>query len=54
MGAHTLGYVNIANSGYGFSGSTASGRLNAWDDTPASFDNGYFVNLMDVVRNGRS
>eukprot|EP01034_Spumella_vulgaris_P021392 gene21392-27422_t len=46
MGAHTVGHVSIANSGYGFAGNTASGLLNAWDDTPATFDNKYFANLM--------
>lgn len=49
MGAHTVGHTNIANSGYGFAGDTSTGLLNAWDDTPALFDNRYYSNLMDRV-----
>jgi hypothetical protein len=50
MGAHTVGHANITNSGYGFLGDTSDGLLNAWDDTPGSFDNHYFSNLMNRVR----
>eukprot|EP01034_Spumella_vulgaris_P027815 gene27815-34594_t len=50
-GAHTLGHVHIANSGYGFlasevvSDKSNSTTLNAWDATPNQFDNDYFVSM---------
>ncbi len=50
MGGHTLGHVQINRSGFGFEGDLSNGRRNAWDDTPATFDNHYFVNLKEEVR----
>ena len=50
LGAHSLGHVHIANSGYGFVDPTAEpNQLSAWDDTPHILDNGYFVNLAGEV-----
>ena len=44
LGAHTVGHVHIDNSGYGLIDSTADPLLlNAWDDTPAIFDNRYYI-----------
>ena len=49
LGAHSLGHVHIANSGYGFvDPSQGSVNLNAWDLTPSVLDNGYFI---DMIRN---
>ena len=46
IGAHSLGHVHIANSGYVFiDPSKAPTVLNAWDATPATLDNGYFIEL---------
>ena len=46
LGAHTVGHVHIANSGYGRVDSTADPLLlNAWDDTPNVFDNRYYIFL---------
>ncbi len=49
MGAHTIGHVQVVSSGFGFSGDLSDGHRNAWDDTPATFDNHYFINLKDEV-----
>ena len=53
IGAHSLGRVHIANSGYGFADSTFDPILvNAWESTPDLLDNGYFANLLELVRGG--
>ena len=49
-GAHTIGHVHA--SGYnGHPGADMSqdATINAWDQTPTLFDNGYFVQLLAVV-----
>ena len=51
LGAHSLGHVNPANSGYGLdvSGNTNNNpEYNAWDRTPATFDNAYYDSLSRV------
>eukprot|EP01034_Spumella_vulgaris_P030481 gene30481-37703_t len=49
MGAHTLGHVHIANSGYGFPAGSATDPLNnAWDLTPDVFDNQFYKSLLTV------
>ena len=46
IGAHSLGHTHIANSGFGFiDPSKAPSLLNAWDATPATLDNGFFIEL---------
>lgn len=52
IGAHTLGHTHIANSGYGntqFPANVPEDGKNAWDDTPAVFDNHYFSNMIQRV-----
>ena len=48
LGAHTIGHVHCANSGYCWKGLTPSTdiRIDAWDDTPNVFDNQYYVNIL--------
>ena len=44
LGAHTVGHVHVDSSGYGMVDPTADQvLLNAWDDTPANFDNRYYI-----------
>lgn len=47
IGAHTIGHVHTAASGYG---SVLAGnpnlQANAWDTTPSAFDNQYYINLL--------
>jgi len=49
LGAHTLGHVHIANSGFGQLASdfpnAPADAINAWDNTPSQFDNHYYQNL---------
>jgi catalase (peroxidase I) len=49
IGAHTLGHVHTAASGYGVAPSNPP-RLddNAWDSTPAAFDNKYYQALVNL------
>ncbi len=52
LGAHTLGHTHIVNEGYGQLPSSIPSNvdpdlLNAWDDSPALFDNHYHSNLAD-------
>lgn len=51
LGAHSLGYTNITNTGYGFndSGNYPPFILNAWDSTPHVLDNKYFIELTQKV-----
>lgn len=51
LGAHSLGYTNITNTGYGFndSGNYPPFILNAWDSTPHILDNNYFIELTQKV-----
>ena len=51
LGAHSLGYTNITNSGYGFNPSNVALPfvLNAWDSTPHILDNKYFIELTQKV-----
>jgi len=46
LGAHTLGHVHQANSGYGLNDAAANILTNAWDTTPTVFDNLYFNSLI--------
>ena len=40
----------MQHSGYGFTDPTIDPTvLNAWDDTPATLDNDYFLKLTDIV-----
>lgn len=51
FGAHTIGHVHQANSGYGVVPDGSSDILqNAWDPTPNKFDNQYFVGLIGQVQ----
>lgn len=51
LGAHSLGHMHIAVSGYGFvDDRVLPEALNAWDDTPAVLDNDYYVQLLKQVR----
>ena len=46
IGAHTIGHVHPANSGYGQLLNVNSTVLtNAWDNTPSVFDNHYFQDI---------
>eukprot|EP01038_Epipyxis_sp_PR26KG_P004948 gene4948-6921_t len=47
FGAHTVGHVHTANSGYGFP-TIASVKTNAWDTTPHIFDNGYYISMLNI------
>ncbi len=51
LGAHSLGYVNISNSGYGIVNSSNVNPIfmNAWDSTPHILDNSYFAELLTKV-----
>jgi hypothetical protein len=53
LGAHTLGHVHLAASGYGFVGVNSAGvanvGVNSWDSTPEAFDNRYFTDTTGVV-----
>lgn len=53
LGAHSLGYVNISNSGYGLVSSSSVNSIfnNAWDSTPHILDNKYFTELIAKVTN---
>lgn len=46
MGGHTLGHVHPAISGYGFPENTSDFLNNAWDSTPNTFDNEYYVSMI--------
>lgn len=47
LGAHTIGHVHTANSGYGNPGVlSANNLLNAWDNTPNVFDNQYYTSIL--------
>lgn len=49
LGAHTLGHVHTDVSGYGVPvGRNARPDDNAWDSSPASFDNRYYQNLINL------
>jgi catalase (peroxidase I) len=52
LGGHTIGHVHpdINGSGYGFPGdATEDILMNAWDVTPAIFDNNYYNSIINVV-----
>ena len=55
LGAHSLGHVHISHSGYGFYNNVSSSdqgfteTVNAWDNTPDTLDNDYFIKLTDKV-----
>jgi len=49
IGAHTLGHVHLQNSGYSVERFPKSITVNAWDSSPAKFDNLYFQNLIGNV-----
>jgi hypothetical protein len=51
IGAHTIGHVSPDNSGYGFieDSNSTSVLLNAWNPTPAVFDNKYYQTLLENV-----
>lgn len=52
LGAHSVGHVHIEHSLYGTQSQTPPNNLdNAFDNTPAIFDNHYFINLKGQVRN---
>jgi catalase (peroxidase I) len=48
IGAHTIGHVHPAASGYGSITTNTNPNIltNAWDTTPSVFDNQYYVNLL--------
>lgn len=47
LGAHTVGHVHTANSGFGRNGNlSADNLLNAWDTTPNVFDNRYYASIV--------
>jgi predicted outer membrane protein len=52
VGAHTVGHVHTNASGFGIDNNSASAStsdlLNAWDSTPAGFDNLYFRNIIQT------
>ena len=62
LGAHTLGHVHIANSGFGLEydtedfspcGETVEERyncINAWTYNPHEFDNSFYTSLFLSVR----
>lgn len=50
-GAHTIGHVHASGyNGHPGADMNADPSVNAWDNTPTKFDNGYFVQLIGVVR----
>ena len=49
IGAHTLGHVHTANSGYGLPNANTNILINAWDSTPTVFDNQYYKSLLNVA-----
>jgi catalase (peroxidase I) len=49
-GAHTLGHVHLKNSGYSTQEPPESKTVNAWDNSPAKFDSGYFKYLLEKVK----
>ena len=50
IGAHSLGHTHIDRSGFGFDEPNVDPLLlNAWDNTPATFDNDYFLKLTQLV-----
>ena len=42
LGAHSLGHVHPAVSGYGYADASANIINNAWDSTPLILDNDYY------------
>jgi catalase (peroxidase I) len=50
-GAHTIGHVHVQNTPFiGLPPSSSPNIVdNAWDDTPAAFDNRYYMNLLNTV-----
>jgi len=50
LGAHSLGHVHTANSGYGAPGvnPAANVAVNSWDGTPTTFDNRYYNRLLNI------
>jgi len=50
LGAHTLGHVHTAHSGYGAPGINPANSVavNSWDGTPAVFDNAYYNKLLNI------
>jgi len=46
LGAHTVGHVHTANSGFGKTGNSTDNLLNAWDTTPNVFDNEYYASIL--------
>ena len=53
-GAHTLGHVHLQNSGYGVEQNPVWVTVNAWDKSPAKFDNLYFKYLLEFVSKATS
>ena len=49
-GAHTIGHVHASGyNGHPGADMTRDATINAWDQTPTLFDNGYFVQLLEIV-----
>ena len=52
IGAHTLGHVHTSASGYGVTPTGPNGTPqlvdNAWDPTPATFDNKYYGSMLNL------
>ena len=50
-GAHTIGHVHASGyNGHPGADMAQDPTVNAWDLTPTQFDNGYFVQMLEIVR----
>jgi len=47
LGAHSLGHVHQANSGYGQANAQTDIRINAWVPNPVVFDNSYYNSMIN-------
>ena len=49
LGAHSIGHVHPAASGYGYADARANIHNNAWDATPLAFDSDYYGIMVGLV-----